>query len=224
MSHLSSLELDELIAGTQGATATEHLASCDVCRSRYERLKSESAKLREAPQFMKTLESLEHARPMPQPIPLRRQWWVPVALAAVAALIVAPVLLRDGDGTRLKGSPTVEVLRDGRAITTARAGDLVTLAVGAQGKTHALLFSVESNGTVSQLWPKSGPAGLVATGASVALDAAFRVTPGSFTVIAFFTDVAQPAEPVRAALESWRGATPAAYGKTAQVTVEVSDP
>jgi hypothetical protein len=124
-----------------------------------------------------------------RPAPARR--WLAVAGFALAAGLAAVVLLRPQP-------------------SRARAGDRVTLAVGAGGATHAAVFALDAKGEVQQLWPKGSFAAAVAAGARVPLSPGFEVTAGAVGLYAAFIDVPSDAaglgEAVREAFAAARKA------------------
>ncbi|QSQ25212.1 hypothetical protein JY651_09890 [Pyxidicoccus parkwayensis] len=116
-------------------------------------------------------------------------WLRYLAPVAVAAGLSTVVLLREpDDGVRVKGGPFVSLVRqrDGAVDAPLQPGDVVTLSVHAAPHRYALVLVTDAAGTVSALWPargdKSGdPSELPAT-------PTFVVTPGNFTLDAYFSD------------------------------------
>lgn len=231
--HLSPLALDELAVGDPNEAARQHLDGCPACRARLDELKKAASELSTMPAFERTLAALDTARPPARRgvEPVRRRWPALLAVAVpLAAALVFVVVSARHDEVRLKGAPTLELLRAERPVTSARPGETVTLAVGGAGSTHALVFAIDAEGTVSRLWPSGAAAAPIDPGARVRLSPSFEVTPGSLELVAFFTSAPQPAEPVMAELRRQLAAgrrastleLPASFGRTARWTLEVT--
>ncbi|MFP2909678.1 hypothetical protein ACLESD_32460, partial [Pyxidicoccus sp. 3LFB2] len=135
-----------------------------------------------------------------------RPWFLGLRLAAplaVALGLATVVLLREpADGVRVKGGPFVSLVRqrDGAVDAPVRPGDVVTLSVHAAPHRYALVLVTDVSGAVSPLWPARGdrsgdPATLSAT-------PTFVVTPGSFTLDAYFSDAPLSLRNVRDAVAS----------------------
>ncbi len=192
--HLSALELDELAAGL--VQPPPHLAECEPCRDRLEALRASRAAFTQHPEAARVLARLQ-AQPAPV-IALPRRRVVPVlaaGLALAAGLILLVSLPVDDDGTRLKGAVSVALLdAQGVAVTKAKVGQTVTLAVGGAGKSHAAVFALDDSGARTLLFPASGTTlGPIERGAQVKLRT-FEVTPGAVTLIARFADSAVDVE------------------------------
>ena len=235
--HLSPLVLDELAVGDPNDAAKAHLEGCASCRARLEEVKAAALQVMSMPRFEQTFAALETHAPVVTPLPkkARRLWPALVAVAVpLAAALVFLVMSPSDDGTRLKGTPTIELLLNDRPVTKARPGETVTLAVGSVGKAHALVIAVDSSGTVSRLWPQEDSSGAIAFGARVLLSPSFDVTPGSLLLVGFFSDTSQPAAPVISELERRVSdarkagrtpleiAAPTAFGSTAHLMLEVA--
>ena len=124
-----------------------------------------------------------------------------MALPLAAALAVLFLLPRT-DEPRLKGVATVELLSaTGRPLNKAAPGERVSLAVGGAGHTHAVVFSIDAAGELVQVWPAGPQTSAIPPGARAKLEPPLEVTPGSVSLIAFFTDGALPVAPLSEALE-----------------------
>ena len=189
--HLSSLQLDEAVAGlTTDPAVSAHLAQCAECASRVEQLAGSGAALLKKPEPARQLNALLAHRP-------KRRW--PLVAAAALVPLAATLLVFVSwkpDGDRLKGATSLEVLSDsGVRIEEARVGQHVTLAVGGGGYRYAAIIAVPPSGKMTRVWPPTGAfTGPIGPGARVRLEPGFEVTPGSVTLYAFFTD-----EPVKVA-------------------------
>lgn len=191
--HVSQLVLDEAAAGLPvDPEAQVHLDTCDTCHAALEAAKATRERITAMPGAQRTLNALLAKTEAPAPAPKKpAPRWLTIAavalpLAAGLALFVfAPVT--PSTDTRLKGAPTVELLdAQGRAVTRAKVGDTLKLAVGGAGLGYAVVLAVDGQG-VTTLWPKDGgELGGVAPGARVTLDA-FTVTPGNVRLIALFS-------------------------------------
>jgi hypothetical protein len=234
--HLSALALDELAVGDLNDAAAAHLEGCDGCRARLRQVKEAALHVTSMPDFERTLDALELVRPLKSPPSQKRRKFLALTALAVslAAAVIVLVLVPRRDDTRLKGTPTVELLLNDRPVTSGRPGDTLTLAVGGAGHTHAVVVAVDANGAVSRLWPVEERAGAIAPGARVLLSPSFDVTPGSLLVLGFFTDGPQPATPVIAAVEQrvsdairsgrtpFQVELPSSFGHTARLMFEVA--
>lgn len=235
--HLSPLALDELAVGDPNDAAKAHLEGCASCRLKLDAVKAAALRVGSMPGFEQTFANLDTERPVVAPLPTkpRRLWPALVAVAVpLAAALVFLVMSPRDDDTRLKGSPTVELLSKDRPVTTAQPGETVTLAVGGAGSTNALVLAIDASGAVSRLWPQEPQSAPIGPGARVPLSPSFDVTPGSLVVVGFFTDTSQPAAPVLAAVEvqvaiaraagrtPFQLELPTTFGRTARVTLEVA--
>jgi hypothetical protein len=229
--HLTAFALDALVAGEPNEVATAHVADCAACRARLDAHKLMARQVSSMPQFEQTFSALDFSPPAASTRPPRRRWpavlAVAVPLAAVLVFLIASP--RRDDGTRLKGTPTLEVLLDDQPVTRARPGDTIGLAVGGAGSSHGLVLAIDEAGAVSRLWPQADVAAPIAAGARVPLSPTFDVTPGSLVLLAVFTDAPQPVAPVIAAVERQLAAgrsplqleLPAFWGRTASLALEV---
>lgn len=199
--HLSDLVLDELALG--GRPLPAHVEGCERCGARLARLRAQREALRTDGELPRRLERVLSGAGTRTPA---RPWFhwlrftVPVAVAAGLASVV---LLREpADGVRVKGGPFVSLVRqqDGAVDAPLHPGDLVTLSVHAASHRYALVLVTDAEGNVSTLWParsdRSGdPSVLPAT-------PTFVVTPGSFTLDAYFSDEPLALAPVREGVAS----------------------
>lgn len=205
--HLSDFTLDEVVVG---GPRPAHLEDCGPCQRRLEQLRAYAEAVRAQPRFAHVrTRVLEHAKRPERPAasawrPLR--WFVPMlATAAVALLVVRGPLAwmtpmpggPDAPGTRLKGSPAVELLRmaDGQASPVLRKGEQVALRLQGAGYRYALVVAQEASGEVEMLWPSTSRW----SGELIANPAAplFQVTEGDFVVHAFYSDVPLELDEVR---------------------------
>lgn len=233
--HLSPLALDELAVGDATDAAKAHLDDCASCRLKLDAVRAAALQVTSMPAFEQTLAALEQPKPAATPAPGTRRrllTLVAVAVPLAAALVFFVLSPRDG-GIRLKGAPSLELLAKDGPVTSGWPGEMVTLAVGGAGHSHALVFSIDESGTVSRLWPADARAAPIAAGARVLLSPSLDITPGSFLLVGFFSEAAQPASPVSMALEEQVAAakkkgntpleleTPTAFGSTARLRFEV---
>lgn len=192
--HLSNLELDELAAGLESAPGrSAHAEQCEDCRRRLAGRRTQSESLMASVEARRVLSGLRgpDAREAPEarPAPKARRWlWgaplVPVAVALAVVLWPEPPA-----PVRLKGAPTVALLdSSGRAVTQARVGERVRLAVGGAGLSRVVVLAVDERGEPARLWPlEAGEAAELPAGASVRLPADYEVTEGSsLSVLACF--------------------------------------
>ncbi|MCC6335816.1 MAG: hypothetical protein IT380_17705 [Myxococcales bacterium] len=188
--HLSALVLDEAAAGLAvPAEASAHLSSCEACRARLGELQASRAAVAGSPAAARTLDKLLAKAEAPtakRGLRLVHVAAVALPLAAALALLVFNPIRPGGDDTRLKGAATVELLdAQGRAVTKAKPGETLTLAVGGAGYSHAVVVAIDAQG-VTTLWPKTGgELGRIEPGARVRLDT-LTVTPGDVRVVALF--------------------------------------
>lgn len=188
--HPSALVLDEVAAGLPvPPEVTAHLSGCAPCRGRLDEVQRARAAAQAHPRAAPVLDRLLEKAEAPAAKPKLK--WLHVAavalpLAAGLALLVVNPIAQPVDDTRLKGAPSVELLDDaGAPVTRAKPGQVLTLAVGGAGLTHAVVLAIDAQG-VSTLWPKDGTTlGALAPGARVRLDT-FTVTPGDVRVVALF--------------------------------------
>jgi hypothetical protein len=198
--HASDLVLDELASGVAAAPVqAEHVRGCPRCTGRLESFAAERRSSLAAPGYASTLAALR-ARPARQPF--WRRWTFVLPLAASLAAGVFLVLPRPTD--RIKGRPSLELLREGaggRVTGPVRPGERLAIAVGAAGAKELLVMAVGDDGSIAKLWPTdhdgSGPA---PAGAAALLSPAFVVTPGSATLYAFFSATPLVEKRVEAAL------------------------
>ncbi|MCY1023424.1 hypothetical protein [Pyxidicoccus sp. MSG2] len=199
--HLSDLVLDELALG--GRPLPAHVDACARCRARLDRFREAGAALSASGEFPRTLANvLEGAKPA-APERSGFHWLRYVAPIAVAAGLATVVLLREpDDGVRVKGGPFVSLVRqrDGAVDASLVPGDVVTLSVHAAPHRYALVLVTDAAGRVSALWPARGDR----SGEPFALPATptFVVTPGSFTLDAYFSDAPLALVRVREGLAS----------------------
>ena len=172
--HLSSLQLDEVVAGLGDAPA--HLSHCPQCRQQIEQLRGQSAAFMARPEAKRQLEVLA---PKPQRGSFLRVLAIALPLAVGIALFFA--WPREIPEDRVKGAPTILLLDGaGNAVTHAAPGSRLTLAVGAAGFSRVEIFAVDAEGKREALY-----SGAVAAGARVPLTQ-LEVTPGDVTVTAVF--------------------------------------
>lgn len=222
--HLSRLELDEWLAGLDpSGRMGAHVASCAVCGQQAEGMRQAREESLRAPRAATVFAKLEAKRARPARARWSWSWGGPlVAALAVGLALIIHVPRGTEDGVRLKGSVALSLLsEDGAAVTSAKPGERVTLAVGTGPYRNVLVLAVDEAGAVEVLWPQGGQtSGTVEPGAQVALSPALEVTPGSVAVQAFFSDVPMRAEDARAALTA-RIAEARAKG---QAPLEVATP
>lgn len=171
--HLSALQLDEIAAGL--AQPPEHVTGCAVCAKKLESLRAQHAA------FMERAEAKLQVAKLTAP-PNRSFWRIAAAVAVpLAAAFAIFFLVPRDDGTRIKGAPTVMLLdAKGTAVTSAKPGDKLTLAVGSGGATKVKVSADDGHGRKDVLF--DGP---IAAGARVPL-MELEVTPGDVTVTAEF--------------------------------------
>jgi hypothetical protein len=185
--HLSDLVLDELALG--GRPVPAHVGACARCGTRLSRLREARNTARASGEFSRRRERVLARVDAPGPARSWFHWLRFAAPVAVAAGLAAVVLLREpSDGVRVKGGPFVSLVRqrDGAVDAPLHPGDVVTLSVHAAPHRYALVVVTDATGAVAPLWPARGeqsgdPAVLPAT-------PTFVVTPGSFTLDAYFSD------------------------------------
>ena len=217
MNHLSNLMLDRAASGLGDAPA--HLAACPECAARVAALRAEADALRGTAGYIRgraRLATSPRARP--------RLWaWIPAlaAAAGVAAAVVGvldrspapPAELTASDpGERIKGDAGVWLEADGdeQPLGTLTLGQTVWLGVRAAGWSHALVIAVDEAGAATEVWPGGATEStrLPRPGGG-RLGAAFRVTPGSLALFAFFSDAplssSQARSALAAAVEACRG-------------------
>lgn len=201
--HLSPLELDEAAAGL--APPPAHLSACADCATRLEELKAERASLLASPDAARRLDAVLAKQPELSARPkLKLLHVAAIALplaAGIALLVFAPVWNAHDD--RLKGAVTVELVdASGTAVTSAPAGQSVSLAVGGAGLPYVAVFAVDAQGEVAPLWPAKGEMmAALAPGARVTLSS-FEVTPGDVTVHALFAKEARSMNELELMLEA----------------------
>ncbi len=176
--HLSSLELDEVASGL--SAGPPHLASCAECRARVSAVKQQNAALLARPEAKRQREALLPAAPRRSTLRLVA---VLVPLAAALALFFVWPRPATPTGDRIKGAPSVVLLDDhGNAVTHARPGQQLTLAVGAPGFKRVAIFTTGTDGGREPLW-----AGSIEDGPRVQL-MQLEVTPGDVEVTAEFDE------------------------------------
>lgn len=230
--HLSALALDELAAGHELEEAKAHLEGCADCRARLDSLRAQYDQIAARPEFAARFEALA-AKTTPAR-PARWPRFLTVVLPLAAALAVIVLFPRDGEDTRLKGAPTVELLAGDRPTTHAKPGDRLTLALGGAGRTHAAAFAVDAEGQLSVLWPNGETSAPIGSGARVPVGRPFEVTAGNVVVIATFGDRPRSledarhelelalAEAVRAGKKPVELDTPPSFAPSARVLLEVA--
>lgn len=191
--HASALVLDTLAAGLPTPAAVKaHVDGCRECTHRLDALRTKAAKVLNEPEARRRL-GLLHNQLAREPSPSRWAWPVKLVAVAVPLLVVVLVLVTqpfDGGTSRVKGQAVLEVMLDGGAVSSASVGSRVTLTAGGGGAAFGAVFSVDSNGEVDIVWPPKGDiSGRLEGGAREPL-AQFEVTPGSFTLHAFFSNEA----------------------------------
>jgi hypothetical protein len=184
--HLSALQLDEQLTG---APPDAHLETCAECRRRLEQAKRDHAALLARP-AARALEAklLERHAARPLSAPLRTVLWLAPLAASLLLFFAWPRGADDGD--RVKGAPMVMLLDDkGVAVTSARVGDALSLAVRFSGAEprQVTVVAVDATGKRDKLW-----AGSVRPNERVALSQ-LVVTPGNVEVIAEFAPPASQA-------------------------------
>ena len=192
--HLSDFALDHV---RLGAPRQAHLESCPDCQQRLTSMQQLADHSASTPAFARIARTAQLIEP-------RRQWrWWPALVAAAAAL--ALVLVRasmpvEAGTSRLKGRPTIDVLRPSRTASTVwHPGETAIIHVEPHGHAEAVVFAISELGEIEQLWPADG-----GTSAPVPLGGALAeavVTPGSTRLVAGFFDSHTSTEAFRAALK-----------------------
>jgi len=197
------------MTGEALSRALPHLRSCDLCRRTAEALSALPADLL-APQDVAPVLPLWTGR-----------WILPAAAAAALIAGISALLLWNiPDGPARPEAPSPSI-RDNRLLLPKGAADSLEVAV-ARGTArfvlspsrsvergdalgffytsatdgYLLIYNVERNGTVTRLFPLSGPA-RIAAGVDVALPDGARVVDGDgdeWIVAAFFDTPPVPAE------------------------------
>ncbi|MBX7114104.1 MAG: hypothetical protein K1X64_07190 [Myxococcaceae bacterium] len=209
--HLSKLVLDELAAGlATDAAALAHSRDCFQCRDRLAQfVEARNQARRDAP-FEQVFAKLKTSHAAVESLPSAPKWrrrtfvFAPALAAAVALLIYIALPHPKADVTRLKGGASVRVLRapDGTAVSSARPGEKVVLAVTSADQTFALVMAVEASGDINLVWPLGSPeSARVAPGPEARLTPGFQVTPGSMALHAFLSKEPLKVETMRAQLE-----------------------
>jgi hypothetical protein len=196
--HLSDFTLDAVAVG---APWPAHLEDCGPCRVRLERLRAHAEQVRALPRFAQVRRQVlaQAALREPPAAPWWRTVWmlVPVLATAAVALVVARGPLArmaagpaesGTPGLRLKGTPSVELLRlgDGLVNPVLSEGDQVALRLQGAGYRYALVVSVDAGGLVEVLWPSASEwSGELAANSTAPL---FQVTEGDFVVHAFYSE------------------------------------
>lgn len=148
--HLSDLTLDELLAELPVAEADAlHVRSCVQCAERLEALKAERLAFHDRLDAARMRQRLERATPRTEPRRSTR-WVLAVSTALAASLLL--FIAWPGPGTRLKGSPVVELKNANGTTTTAHVGESLSVWVGGGTYEKGALVAVEANGHVSCLW------------------------------------------------------------------------
>lgn len=201
--HLSDLRLDEIAAGMPvSGEARAHAEACPECGVRLREIDAARKSARGSHGYHRVQARLK------APEPRRWRWFALAIPAAVAAMVVAVVVARVEEprepGVRLKGGYAVALLAgNGSEVERARAGERLTLAVGAAGRAEALVLAVDEGGAVEVLWPVGGVRSApVPSGARAKLEPSFEVTPGAIAVHALFANGAIEAGAAKAALEA----------------------
>ena len=200
--HMSDFALDELILAPDARHP--HLAGCGQCQRRLQDRIRDYDEVTARPEFRRTFHRVlsTHER--------KRSWWPHVVgglVTAGAALLLATLVLPGSpvESGRIKGSSRVTVMRGHHPASIVAQGDRIALVVSPAGRRHAVLVAVDEDGEVSPLWPVSAAfSGRLSGAASERLEPDFRITPGSFTVHAIYTEapvaVEVAAEHVRKAI------------------------
>ena len=209
--HVSDFALDLLAVGHGSRGDERHVDSCDGCKHRLEKIRAARSKSQRSPRYEQVRRTVDVAH---APVVARPRWtWAllaaPVAAAAIVLAIDTGGLPRDG--TRVKGDFHVGIEQRGESEDAIAAGERVSLAVGAAGHGYVIVYVLEDDGDVELVWPvggeRSGPA---PTGARGELTPSFRVTPGSFTLLAIFSDepiaIAASTSAIRRAVAKMRAA------------------
>ncbi len=187
--HASDLVLDELAAGLATAsTVAEHVRGCPRCSGRLESFASERRATLAAPAYRQTLAALRAAPARPA---FWRRWTLMLPLVASMAAAGAFLLVpRPAD--RIKGQASLSLVQDGtlEPVTgPVRPGEHLALVVGAAGARQLLVMALGDDGSVAKLWPLDRPESAPAPkGAAARLSPPFVVTPGSATLLAFFSE------------------------------------
>lgn len=199
--HLSdyALERHDPDEASASSSVAAHLAACEFCRSRYSEMGKARADALASPHFARTRRQIEETR-------TRNRWKLPLLSIALPAFALAAAIILWPRGAvepmRTKGRVAIEVLSDGQPLKGAVApGSEITLAVSAGGRSHVLVIGVDEAGRVETMWPpravESGPA---PRGVRAQLPRKFLVTPGSFALHAYFSNVPLRADEVLNAL------------------------
>lgn len=207
--HLSDLVLDEVLAG---GPRPSHLESCGACRERVARLRAHAEEVRAGLHFSRVRARVlsEVAKREARPATSWFSAWLLVpTLAALATVVVfRGVVVGDrvgegqggglpGPGVRVKGPPTVELLRleDGQVNPVLREGDEVALRLRSGGRPFALVVSMDGGGQVEALWPSGAEhSGELTAEVPAPL---FQVTRGDFVVHALYSETPLRLDAVR---------------------------
>jgi hypothetical protein len=229
--HLSALTLDEAAAGLPiKQEARAHLDTCDSCKARLARLQDERKAIITHPGYEATFHRIrsvaEHR------VPERSRWrWLFGLLPAAAAVAVLLFVIRPAphdDGERVKGAPSLTLVRPNgaRVAPPLHPGERFSVYIHGAGQRYGLVMSVDDHGNVEQLWPTQGTGSGPLTSGPTSTGT-FEVTAGDFTLYAFFSDEPLSAAAARDALVRARTATsseaaePTLPGERARVRYDV---
>ncbi|MCP3137461.1 hypothetical protein [Pyxidicoccus xibeiensis] len=185
--HLSDLLLDELMLGAR--PLPPHVDACERCRARLALLRTRATATRASQDFPRRRQQVLARVPPPAPSRSVFSWLRYAAPVAMAMGLATLVWLREpSEGVRVKGGPFVSLVRqrDGAVDAPLRPGDVVTLSLHAAPYRYALVLATDATGGVSPLWPARGD--LSGEPAALGVPPTFVVTPGDFTLDAFFSD------------------------------------
>ncbi|WP_164011017.1 hypothetical protein [Pyxidicoccus trucidator] len=202
--HLSDLVLDEVMAG---GPRPPHLETCDACQGRLSRLRTHAEQTRAAAAFSRVRAQVlaEAAARQARPATSWFSGWllVPALATLVIGVFRGPLMetvrgptvsdgrevpTEPGPGIRVKGPPSVELLRleDGQVNPVLHEGDEVALRLRSGGRRYALVVSVDTGGQVEALWPLGAQeSGELDVEQPAPL---FQVTRGGFVVHALYSE------------------------------------
>jgi hypothetical protein len=189
MSHLSSLQLDELAAGLGDAESIQHISACAACSQALGQRKETNAIIAQLPGSERMLKQLTYVPGAPQNQSRYVLGFIGLAAAAAVVLLIVrqPVSgVDNGASVRLKGTPVIEMRSEGTKITQAPVGQKISLALMSAGHPFAVIYSIESTGAISKIWPAEGNGAVKAD--SMQVVSSFEVTPGNFCLHGFFFD------------------------------------
>lgn len=205
--HLSDLVLDELLSGDPApGDARAHVASCSFCKQRMDTLTAAREDASRTSEYARVLAALRRkASEEPARLFHGSRLVGPALALACGLLVVVAWPSRKAPDERLKGAASLSVVlaSDGGRVRSVRAGEKVVLFVSPAGRPWGLVMGADGSGQISQVWPpgRTGSA-VLSSGAEVALEPGFEVTPGSVRLVGFFSERPLNGEAVRDALKA----------------------